>query len=120
MKNSLYLAVGNGGGRWSETKGSPLTSYMKDSQIDWDAIVAANMPASSAGASLAALPASAAGRAGSEDSSQPSGVAAQNILSQYMAGHTQVGAISFSRISSDSLVDTWRRPSLSVLYDMGT
>ncbi len=81
MKNSLYLAVGNGGGRWSETKGSPLTSYMKDSQIDWEA-------------SLAALPASAAGRAGSEDSSQPSGVAAQNILSQYMAGHTQVGAIS--------------------------
>lgn len=93
MKNSLYLAVGNGGGRWSETKGSPLTSYMKDSQIDWDAIVAANMPASGSGASLAALSA-AAGRAGSEDSSQPSGVAAQNILSQYMAGHTQVGAIS--------------------------
>lgn len=29
MKNSLYLAVGNGGGRWSETKGAPLTSYMK-------------------------------------------------------------------------------------------
>ncbi len=93
MKNSLYLAIGNGGGRWSETKGAPLTSYMKDSQIDWDAIVAANMPASGSGASLAALSA-AAGRAGSEDSSQPSGVAAQNILSQYMAGHTQVGAIS--------------------------
>lgn len=93
MKNSLYLAVGNGGGRWSETKGAPLTSYMKDSQIDWDAIVAANMPASGSGASFAALSA-AAGRAGSEDSSQPSGVAAQNILSQYMAGHTQVGAIS--------------------------
>ncbi len=91
MKNSLYLAIGNGGGRWSETKGAPLTSYMKDSQIDWDAIVAANMPASGSGASLAAL---SAGRAGSEDSSQPSGVAAQNILSQYMAGHTQVGAIS--------------------------
>lgn len=94
MKNSLYLAVGNGGGRWSETKGGPLTSYMTDSQIDWDAIVAANMPASGSGASLAALSASAAGRAGSEDSSQPSGVAAQNILSQYMAGHTQAGAIS--------------------------
>ncbi len=93
MKNSLYLAIGNGGGRWSETKGAPLTSHMKDSQIDWDAIVAANMPASGSGASLAALSA-AAGRAGSEDSSQPSGVAAQNILSQYMAGHTQVGAIS--------------------------
>ena len=93
MKNSLYLAIGNGGGRWSETKGAPLTSYMKDSQIDWDAIVAANMPASGSGASLAALSA-AAGRSGSEDSSQPSGVAAQNILSQYMAGHTQVGAIS--------------------------
>lgn len=93
MKNSLYLAIGNGGGRWSETKGAPLTSYMKDSQIDWDAIVAANMPASGSGASLAALSA-AAGRSGSEDSSQPSGVAAQNILSQYMAGHTQAGAIS--------------------------
>ena len=100
MKNSLYLAVGSGGGRWSETKGAPLASYIKDSQIDWDAIVAANMPSSGSNnggsdmrsgfghdaETLAGLTFSEAGL--------PPGNAAQNILSQYMAGHTQAGVIT--------------------------
>ena len=77
MKNSVYLAVGNGGGRWSETKGAPLTSYIKDSQIDWDGISGANTQGS-----ITQAP------------GLPSGNEAQNILSRYMAGHTQVGVIS--------------------------
>ena len=67
MKNSLYLAVGNGGGRWSETKGRPTSSFTtEDGHIDWDAALAVNR--------------------------NPDG-SANNIISQYMAGHTQAGAI---------------------------
>lgn len=73
MKNSIWLAVGDGGGRWSETKGKPLAAYQKDGQVDWDAIVDANR----------------------RNSSGPvPGISAVNILSDYMAGHTQVGAIA--------------------------
>lgn len=67
MKNSLYLALASGGGRWSESKGKTISSYMKDGQIDWDAAISANR---------------------NDDGS------AVNILSQYMAGHTHAGAIS--------------------------
>ena len=77
MKNSLYLAIGNGGGRWSETKGAPLTSYIKDSQLDWDGIALANSDGP-----LTDAP------------GLPDGNEARNILSKYMAGHTQAGAIS--------------------------
>ncbi len=78
MKNSLYLAVGNGGGRWSETKGRPISSFTTaDGHIDWDAAVAANR--------------------------NPDG-SANNILSRYMAGHTHAGAI----VSAEwRLTDRW-------------
>ncbi len=78
MKNSLYIAIGNGGGRWSETKGRPISSFTTaDGHIDWDAAVLANR--------------------------NPDG-SANNILSQYMAGHTQAGAI----ISAEyRLTDRW-------------
>ncbi|MGN1216082.1 MAG: TonB-dependent receptor [Candidatus Cryptobacteroides sp.] len=67
MKNSVYLAVGNGGGRWSETKGRPISSYTTGGQIDWAAAIASNR---------------------NEDGS------AANILSQYMAGHTHAGVLT--------------------------
>ena len=66
MKNSVYAAFANGGGRWNETKGAPIATFLKDGQIDWESVTAAN----------------------------PEGGAAQNILSDYLAGHTQIGAIS--------------------------
>jgi Outer membrane receptor proteins, mostly Fe transport len=72
MKNSLYLAIGNGGGRWSETAGKPISAYSKDGQIDWDAACEANLIWTG---------------------SDLNGQRAQNVLSNYLAGHTQAGAI---------------------------
>ncbi|MGM9785621.1 MAG: TonB-dependent receptor [Candidatus Cryptobacteroides sp.] len=79
MRNSLYLALANGGGRWSETKGAPVSSFMKDGQIDWAAAIDANRTADLS---------NGAGLTGTE------GVEAMNILSDYQAGHTQAGAIA--------------------------
>ncbi|MGN0201542.1 MAG: TonB-dependent receptor [Candidatus Cryptobacteroides sp.] len=67
MKNSVYLAIGDGGGRWSESKGAPLSSFISDGQIDWASALASNR--------------------------NPDG-SANNVLSQYMAGHTHAGAVS--------------------------
>ncbi len=78
MKNSVYFAFASGGGRWSETKGMPLSSYITDSQIDWERIVGENSFTSD----IQGLP------------SRPEGIEAKNILSEYMAGHTQAGAIA--------------------------
>ncbi len=81
MKNSLYLAIGNGGGRWSETKGKPISSFTaEDGHIDWDAAVSDNR---------------------NLDGS------AKNILTQYMAGHTQAGAIASAecRITANWKID---------------
>ena len=80
MRNSAYLAIGKGGGRWTETvpDGRSILSHMSDGQIDWAAVENTNLT----GADLT-LPADA-----------PSGIAATNILSDFMAGHTQAGAIS--------------------------
>ena len=77
MKNSVYLAIGNGGGRWTETKGKPILSHMKDGHIDWEAVAQTNLTAGQT-----YLPPDA-----------PEGIAAANILSDYMAGHTQTGAV---------------------------
>ena len=66
MKNSVYFAIGGGGGRWSETKGKGISSFVTaDGHIDWDAAIAANRNADGS---------------------------ANNILSEYMAGHTQAGS----------------------------
>ena len=77
MKNSLYLALASGGGRWSESKGKTISSFMKDGQIDWGEAIATNR---------------------NDDGS------AVNVLSQYMAGHTQAGAISTMEYS---LTEHW-------------
>ena len=56
-----------GGGRWSETKDSGIATFRtSDGHIDWDAVIRANRLADGS---------------------------ARNILSQYMAGQTQLGAI---------------------------
>ena len=76
LNNALYFATGNGGGYWSESKGKRIISYLKDGHIDWNSVVEANK--------AVAKPISV----GTEEGS------AQNILSDYMAGNTQVGAKS--------------------------
>ena len=81
MKNSVYLSIGQGGGRWTETTGAPILSFMKDGHIDWQAVVQANNTTGTVRASDAIGP-------------EPSGNAALNILSDFMAGHTQAGAIA--------------------------
>jgi len=68
INNALYFSIGDGGGRWSESKGKRILDFQKGGQIDWDAVVAANK-ATSDGSSL-------------------------NILSDYLAGHYQIGAKS--------------------------
>jgi len=89
MKNSVYLAVGSGGGRWTETKGTPILSFVKDGQIDWTAVMDTNESSEGLG-----LPSDA-----------PGGVAALNILSDFMAGHTQTGAIASAEYS---LASRWK------------
>ena len=84
MTNSLYVAIGDGGGRWNESKGLQISSYRTvDGQVDWDAAIADNM----------SFPA-ADGEAGPE-----AGISARNVMSDYMAGHTQAGAIVSAAVS---------------------
>lgn len=68
VNNAIYLAIGNGGGIWTESKGKRIISYQKDGHIDWDAVV--------------------------EDNRNSPDGASQNILSDYLAGHIQLGAKS--------------------------
>jgi outer membrane receptor protein involved in Fe transport len=65
VTNTAYLSTGHGGGRWSESKGKRIIDYRKDGLIDWDAVISANIQ----------------GVTG----------ASSNILSDYIAGHTQAG-----------------------------
>lgn len=84
MTNSLYVAIGDGGGRWNESKGRQISSYRTaDGQVDWDAAIADNM----------SFPV-ADGEAGPE-----AGISARNVMSDYMAGHTQAGAIVSAAVS---------------------
>lgn len=66
MSNAIYLTIGDGGGYWTETKGKRIIDYIANGQIDWDAVVSNNIK---------------------ENNSQ-------NIMSDYMAGHTQWGVKS--------------------------
>ncbi len=70
INSAVYMAIGNGGGVWTESKGQRIISYQKDGHIDWDAIIAEN-------------------RASAEN-----GESSQNIMSDYMAGHIQFGALT--------------------------
>ncbi len=70
VNTAAYLATGNGGGIWTESKGKGILSYRKDGHIDWESIIAENK-------ALAA-----------------EGKGTSNILSDYMAGNTQYGITS--------------------------
>lgn len=66
-QNSIYLAIAHGGGRWNESKGARMSSILgKDGLIDFERILNEN-------------------RNSTEGS--------KYILSDFMAGHLQVGAI---------------------------
>ena len=78
MKNSIYLAIGSGGGRWTETKGKSILSHLSQGQIDWTEVEKTNLSGDQSYLPLYA----------------PAGMAATNILSDFMAGHTQAGAIA--------------------------
>ncbi len=69
VNSGLYLAIGMGGGVFTESTGRRIISFLDDrGQIDWNAV---------------------------EDYNRTSeGGAAQNILSDFTAGHTQAGAKS--------------------------
>lgn len=75
LSNALYISSGNGGGRWSESKGKRILDYRKEGLIDWDSVVAENRNISQT------TDASLLKESGS----------ARNILTDYLAGHTQVG-----------------------------
>ena len=79
IANTAYVSIGNGGGRWSESKGKRILDFQKDGHIDWDAVVEANRTIS--GTSPGSIPGTIENEAGS----------AKNILSDYFAGHTQAG-----------------------------
>jgi len=64
ISTTAYLALANGGGYYTESKGKRIASFIgSDGQIDWDAAVALNKASDSA----------------------------VNIMSDYLAGHTQTG-----------------------------
>ena len=87
MQNSLYLAIAHGGGRWNEAKGGRMANVIgPDGQIDFEQILREN----------AAIVES--GKTGAEGS-------AKYILSDFMAGHTQVGAIVSGAVQ---LSQAWR------------
>jgi len=102
ISNTIYLSIGVGGGRWSESKGTRIIDYQKDGHIDWDAVVAANKAVSAMeNSTLSAVCStlSAVSSTLSPVSSTLSAVSpaqteagsARNILSDYLAGHTQAG-----------------------------
>ncbi len=75
LNNALYMALAHGGGYWTETKGKSIAAHLKDGHVDWDGVVAENKAAFAEGTT-------------EQERS------AQNALSDYIAGHTQVGAKS--------------------------
>jgi hypothetical protein len=65
--NVCYITVGDGGGKWTETGGKSILSYLNPAgQIDWDAVVSGNLISDTA----------------------------KNIQSDYLAGHTSFGVKS--------------------------
>lgn len=64
LATSAYISIGNGGGRWSESKGKRIIEYIKEGQIDWEKAISENRKLDGSSSS---------------------------ILSDYLAGHTQTG-----------------------------
>ena len=75
--NSLFFSEGNGGGKWTETTGKRITSYLNAAgQIDWDTVEFDNLHNKDS----VLLP----------DGSYREGYA-NNIQSEYLAGHIMAG-----------------------------
>lgn len=102
INSALYMAIGNGGGNRAESKGKKIISYQKEGHIDWDAVMADNRASAARGES------------------------AQNILGDYMAGHTQFGALTSLIWTPDSsltlegglhyqLYNTWEKEKITDL-----
>ncbi len=104
INTALYLAIADGGGYYTESTGKRIISFQKEGQIDWDAVVEYNK-------------------------SQPTdenGRRAQNIMTDYLAGHTQFGIKSSAdlkiseRMTFDAgihyqLYDTWEKERITDL-----
>jgi hypothetical protein len=74
LANTLYFSLGTGGGKWTESTGRRIISYLNDGgQIDWEAVIADNVNHRDtiAGTTL--------------------GGYAKNIQSDYLAGHVWAG-----------------------------
>ncbi len=105
MNSGVYLAIGMGGGVFTESTGQRIISFIDGSgQIDWGAVEANNRSAADASGSYAS----------------------QNILSDFIAGHTQFGAkssvlVTFNdRISLDAglhyqMYNTYEREQITDL-----
>lgn len=101
INTALYTAIASGGGYYSESTGKKIISFIgEDGHIDWNAVESYN-------------------KSSAEGNSQ-------NILSDYMAGHTQFGAKSSliydftDRISIDAgihyqLYNTWEKEQITDL-----
>jgi hypothetical protein len=46
MNTAVYISNGNGGGLWSESKGTPIIGFQKDGHIDWDSVISSSRDAS--------------------------------------------------------------------------
>ncbi len=42
MNSAVYLSTGDGGGKWSESKGKSIIEFQKDGQIDWNEVISTN------------------------------------------------------------------------------
>ncbi|MFA7136533.1 MAG: TonB-dependent receptor plug domain-containing protein [Bacteroidales bacterium] len=74
LSNAIYLSVGHGGGKWSESKGPLIISYRKNGLIDWDAVEQENREI-----------------ANGNSTTQTAAGSATNIATDFLAGHTQTG-----------------------------
>ncbi len=85
INNSIYLAIGNGGGIWTESKGKSIIHYQKEGHIDWNSVISDNRNVNS--------------------STNSPYNESQNIISQFMAGHTQAGIKSSILIDFDKKIE---------------
>jgi hypothetical protein len=77
LSNTLYFSFGSGGGKWNESTGKKIISYINvGGQTDWNAIIADNVN----NTDVIELP----------DGETASGYS-KNILSDYLAGHIWAG-----------------------------
>lgn len=78
LNTALYLSTGDGGGRWSETKGSRVADIQKEGYIDWERVISTNR--------------------------NPQTGESERVLTNYLAGHLQTGLkISLNTKSGNKL-----------------